>query len=151
MDSTPCCSVGGMASVASVVWAPCVGSLAPWPRLGRRVDCARGRGSVEAEVVLEAKGSGDGGCARNGARLRRRLRSRPGLSQSRDCARGRGSVEAEIVLEAKGPGETKIAPEAKGSGETEIAPEAKGSGEVLVYARAQSSPLFFFVAFFLLI
>jgi hypothetical protein len=52
-----CCGVGGMAQVASGVRPPCVRSLAPRLRLGRGIDCARGRGSREALIALEAKGS----------------------------------------------------------------------------------------------
>ena len=55
----PSCSVGGMAHVISGVRPPCIGSLVPRLRLGRSVDCARGRGSVVAEIAPEAKGSGE--------------------------------------------------------------------------------------------
>jgi len=55
---TPCCSVGGMAHVASGVRPPCVGSLTPKTRFGRGVDCARGQGSIGAGIAPEAKGSG---------------------------------------------------------------------------------------------
>jgi len=48
-----------MAHVASGVRPPCIGSLTPWTRLGRGVDCAQGRGSVGAGIAPEAKGSGE--------------------------------------------------------------------------------------------
>jgi hypothetical protein len=44
-----------MAGVASTVRSPCVRSLAPRPKLGRGVDCARGQGSGEVLIVLEAR------------------------------------------------------------------------------------------------
>ena len=43
-----------MARVASTVWSSCVGSLAPRLGLGRGVDCARGQGSSESLLALEA-------------------------------------------------------------------------------------------------
>ena len=71
-----------------------VGSLVPRPRLGRSVHCARGQGSVAAEIAPEAKGSGEAEIA----------------------PEAKGSGVTEIAPEAKGSGETEIAPEAKGSG-----------------------------------
>ena len=106
----PCCSVGGMVHVASGVRPPCVGSLMPRTRLGRGVDCARGRGSVGAGIASEAKGS----------------------SEMEIASEAKGSGEMEIAPEAKGSGETEIAPEAEGSDETEIAPEAEGSGVAFI-------------------
>jgi len=44
---TPCYSMGGMAHIVSVVWLPCIGSLAPRPE-----------GSGETESVSEARGVG---------------------------------------------------------------------------------------------
>ena len=73
-----------------------VGSLVPRPRLGRSVDCARGRGSVAAEIAPEANGSGE----------------------AEIVPKAKGSGETETAPEAKGSGETEIAPEAKGSGVT---------------------------------
>ena len=66
---------GSMAGVASTVRSPCVRSLAPRPRLGRGVDCAWGRSSGEALIVLEV-----------GAWARRWLRSRPRLGRGSDCS-----------------------------------------------------------------
>jgi hypothetical protein len=43
-----------MACVASMVRSSCERSLAPRPRLGQGIDCARGRGSSEALIALEA-------------------------------------------------------------------------------------------------
>jgi hypothetical protein len=78
-----------MACVASMVRSPCVRSLAPRPRLRRGVDCARGQGSGEALIALEAR-----------ARASRWLRSRPGLGRVASCTRGQGSGESLVVLEA---------------------------------------------------
>jgi hypothetical protein len=46
--------VGGMTRVVSGVRPPCVRSLAPRARFGRGVDFARGQGSGEALIALEA-------------------------------------------------------------------------------------------------
>ena len=86
MVSTPCCSMGGIVHVASGVWPPCIGSLVPRPGLGRSVDCARGRGSVGAEIAPEAKGS----------------------SETESAPEAKGSGETEIAPEAKGSGVTFI-------------------------------------------
>ena len=82
VDDVPCRIVGSMACVASVVRPPCVGSLAPRSRLERGVDYARDRGSVEAEIVPEAKGSGE----------------------TEIAPEAKGLGETEIALEAKGSG-----------------------------------------------
>jgi hypothetical protein len=90
----PYCSVGGMTHVISGVRPPCVGIRIPRPRLGRSIDCARGRSSVRAEIAPKAKGSGE----------------------TEIALKAKGSGEAEIALEAKGSGEAEVAPEVKGSG-----------------------------------
>ena len=66
VGDVPCYGVGGMTHVAAGVRSPCVRSLAPRPGFERGVDCARGRGSgvvfdyaqgrgsVEAQIALEA-------------------------------------------------------------------------------------------------
>ena len=55
VGDVPCRGVGGMAHIASGVRPSCVRSLAPRPGLGRGVDCARGQGSGEALITLEAR------------------------------------------------------------------------------------------------
>jgi len=90
----PYCSVGGVAHVASEVRPPCIGSLVSSPRLGRNIDCVRGRGSVGAEIAPKAKGSGE----------------------TEIAPEAKGLGETEIAPEAKGSGETESASEAKGSG-----------------------------------
>jgi len=55
VGDVPYHGVGGMAHVAS--GDDHYRSLAPRPRLGRGVVCARGQGSVEALIALKAMGS----------------------------------------------------------------------------------------------
>jgi len=81
VDGTPYCSMGGMVHVASGVRPPCTRSLAPRPRLGRGVNCARGWGSSRAEIALETQGSGEAEPASEAKRL-----GRDGV-----CARGQGA------------------------------------------------------------
>jgi len=74
----PCCSMGGMVRVTSVVWPPCVRSLDPRQRLGRGGVCARAQG----------------GQARRNLRPRPRGRARRSL-----CPSLEGSDKTELVPE----------------------------------------------------
>ena len=79
-----------MARVTSMVRSSCVRSLSPRPGLERGVNCARGQGSGESLIALEAR-----------ARASHYLCSRPGFGRVADCARGQGSGESLTALEAR--------------------------------------------------
>jgi len=83
-----------MAHVALGVRPSCIGILVARPRLGRSTDCARGRGSVGAEIAPGSNGSGEKEIA----------------------PEAMVSGEMEITPVAKGSSETDIMPKAKGSG-----------------------------------
>ena len=55
VGDVPCRGGGGMARITSGVWPSCVRSQTPRLGLGRGVDCARGQGSGEALLVVEAR------------------------------------------------------------------------------------------------
>jgi len=115
----PCCSVGGMAHVASGVRPQCTRSLTLRPRLGRGVNCARGWGSFGMGDYARSPGLGRGrACVRGQeARARRSLRPRP-----------RGRARRSRRPRPRGRARRSRRPRPRGSGEKESAPEARGLG-----------------------